>query len=274
MFMNKKWFSSAAIKSSGYEKIADFIIKEENLTNEILNNIDLLFVKDTSEFFLKKRGNFYTIVTDRYVAIEDQERFILEHPGNFFLSRVGHDIINLISPLEHYEYIEHELLINRVHSGNRFGKQINFIGHLLQKTTKVPVEEISYPELLDNTLALCRKHGIDVEVDRISGFSPVLKNKFLLLRTVEEIVSNWKEHGTGDFILKIEKQTLTFSNKIKKPLKVERPKAQLRCPFMQKNTGKGHGLGLYIVSIASSKGDFDWNIFTDENYFSILLSFS
>ena len=273
MFMNNKWFISAAIKDSGYEQLAELIIEENDLTNETLNDIDLLFVKSTSEFFLKKRGHFFTIVTDKYVATEDQEKFILEHPGNFFLSRIGHDIINLIAPLEHYEYIEHELLINRVHSGNRFGRQINFIGHLLQGTTKTPVEMISFPELLENITTLCRKLSLDINIEGIKDFNTVV-NKSMALKTIEEIILNWKDHGENPFTLSVDEKSLTFKNKVKKTLMINRPKAQLRCPFMQKNTGKGHGLGLYIVSIASSKGDFDWNIFTDENCFSLSLSFS
>lgn len=272
--MNKKWFKSAALKGSGHEKLADSIIKEEDITNEKMSDIDLLFVKDTSEFFSKKGRSTFTIVTDDPIAVKDQEKFILEHPGNFFFSRVGHDIINLISPLEHYEYIENDMIINRVHSGSRFGKQINFIGHLLQKTSIIKSEEISYTEFLEYILTLCRKNNIDIKVKELSPLKASLKYQFLLTRAAEEIVLNWKEHGSGEYVLTVESSSLSFKNKLKRPLNVERPKAQLRCPFMQKNTGKGHGLGLYIVSIASSKGDFDWNIFTDENCFSLSLLFS
>jgi hypothetical protein len=166
------------------------------------------------------------------------------------------------------------LIIDRVHSGSRFGKQINFIGHILQKTSSIPCEEMTCPEILDHILTLCRKNDIDVKVKELSPLKATLKYRFLLIKTIEEIVLNWKEHGSGEFVLTVESSSMTFNNKLKRPLNVKRPKAQLRCPFMQKNTGKGHGLGLYIVSIASSKGDFDWNIFTDENFFSLSLLFS
>lgn len=272
--MNKKWFKSAALKDSGHEELADLIVREEELTNEKLKEIDILFVKDISKFFLKKGHGTFTIITENPVAVKDQEKFILEHPGNFFLSRVAHDVVNLISPLEHYEYIESDLIIDRVHSGSHFGKQINFIGHLLQKTLNIPCRELTCPEFLEHILTLCRKNNIDVKVKELSPFNTALKHQFLLTKAVEEIVLNWKEHGSGEYVLIVESSSLTFKNKLKKPLNVERPKAQLRCPFMKKNTGKGHGLGLYIVSIASSKGDFDWNIFTDENYFSLSLLFS
>jgi len=272
--MNKKWFRSAALAGSGHEKLADSIVREEDITSEKLNEIDILFVKDISEFFSKKGRSNFTIVTEDPVAVKDQEKFILEHPGNFFLSRVGHDIINLISPLEHFEYIENDLIIDRVHSGSRFGKQINFLGHLQQKTSVIPCEETTYPEILEYILTLCRKNNIDVKVKELSPFKATLKYRFLLIKAVEEIMLNWKEHGTGEYVLTVDGSSLTFNNKLKRPLNIKRPKAQLRCPFMQKNTGKGHGLGLYIVSITSSKGDFDWNIFTDENCFSLSLLFS
>jgi len=272
--MNNKWFKCAAVKGSGYEALADSAITVEEISNEKMSDIDLLFVENLSEFFSKKRGGFFTIVTDKPVALEDQEKFILEHPGNFFYSRIGHDIINLISPLEHYEYIDHELIVNRVQYGNHFGKQINFVGHLLQNTATLSTEHLTYPELIENIQTLCRKLGIKFSVEEKAKFTLTLKHKFLILKAVEEIILNWKEHGKEEFVLSVFENTLTFSNKLRKPLTIDRPKAQLRCPFMQKNTGKGHGLGLYIVSVASSKGDFDWNIFTDENYFSLSLLFS
>lgn len=272
MSMNK-WFVSAAVSGSGFEEIADKVVDETLITSELLKDIDLLFVKDKETFMPEHRGLFFTIVTDRHIDRKDQEKFILEHPGNFFISRLGHDIINLISPLEHYEYIEHDLITKRVASGNHFGKQINFIGHIIQGTAKTSGSSLSPSELLENIRSLCRKLKVEVEIVEKAPLSGNL-NRTLLTNVIEETILNLKEHSNGNNRLTVSQDKLIFCNDLKKPLNLKRPKAQLRCPFMQKNTGKGHGLGLYMLSIASSKGDFDWNIQTDENCFTLSLSFS
>ncbi len=271
--MSKKWFASAAVKGSGHENIADSIITEKDITSETLKDIDLLFVKDEKTFLSNNRGFFYTVVTDRHIDEKDQEKFILEHPGNFFISRLGHDIVNLISPFEHYEYIEHDLILNRVRSGNRLGQQVNFIGHLLQDSGNISGDSITGPELVENIETLCRKLNIEVKVVKTSELEVKL-NGFMFRNIAEEIVHNWDEHSTGNNKLFVCENSLKFTNSIKRSLGLKRPKAQLRCPFMQKNTGKGYGLGLYILSVTSSKGDFNWNVETDGNYFSLSLLFS
>lgn len=272
--MNNKWFNSAAIKGSGFEHIADEIVEINTLTSEKIKEIDLLFTNDIPFFFSKFKGFLFTVVCDRNVLPEDQEHYLLENPGNFFLSRIGHDITNLFFPFEHFEYIEEDIIKERTYQGIRFGKQINVIGHLLQKTGVFKTNPSDFHEMVQIVVSLCTKNKISVEIENPVNITiDNLPDAQIFNYVIEEIVSNWINHGSENYKMIVHDHRIVFSNNFKGAVDSIRTKAKLRCPFRKKNTGTGSGLGLYIVSLASVRGGFDWDISVKENSFSLSLDF-
>ncbi|HNW81486.1 MAG TPA: hypothetical protein PKG52_01225 [bacterium] len=272
--MNKKWFNSAAVKGSGFEHIADEIVELNNLSSDKIKEIDLLFTDNPLLFFSKFKGFHFTVVCDSEVRPEDQEAYLLENPGNFFISRIGHDITNLFFPFEHFEYIEEDIIKQRTAHGIRFGKQINIIGHLLQKTGVLKNNRSDFTEIIQMIEALCRKNKISFELQNTNDwFIDNLPDAHVFNYVIEEIISNWIDHGSGGYKISVHDRELVFSNNFKGTVDTIRTKAKLRCPFRKKNTGTGAGLGLYIVSLASARGGFDWDISIHEDSFSLSLLF-
>lgn len=272
--MNKKWFNSAAIKGSRYENIADEIVELDKLNSEKLKEIDLLFTDNTTLFFSKFKGFHFTVVCDAEIKPEDQSAYLLENPGNFFISRIGHDITNLFFPFENFEYIEDDIIKERTSHGIRFGKQINIIGHLLQKTSTLKNNRADFSEIVQTVSSLCRKNKISFEIQNPDELIiDNLPDAQIFNYVIEEIISNWRDHGSERYKLSIYDHKLVFSNNFKGNVDLIRTKAKLRCPFRKKNTGTGAGLGLYIVSLASVRGGFDWDISIHENSFSLSLLF-
>lgn len=272
--MNKKWFNSAALKGSGFEHLADEVIELETLTNDRLKDIDILFTNNMTTFSNKFKGFQFVVVVDREISRDSQEKFLLENPGNFFISRIGHDITNLFFPFEHFEYIEEDIIKERTAHGIRFGKQINIIGHLLQRTSALKNNPADFTEVLQTVGALCRKNKILFETQNPEDLIiKDLPDAQILNYVVEEIISNWTYHGSGDYKISVDYNKIVFSNNFKGNVDSIRTKAKLRCPFRKKNTGTGAGLGLYIVSLASVRGGFDWDISINENSFSLSLLF-
>lgn len=272
--MNKKWFSSAAIAGSGFEHLADRVVELDSLTSEKIREIDLLFTDSPEMFFSKFRGMQFTVICDKEVPRDDQSSYLLENPGNFFLSRIGHDITNLFFPFEHFEYLEDDVIKNRTFQGIKFGKQINIIGHMLQRTVSVRNDPAEINDLVQTVRSLCRKKNIQLNVTgETDNWQGTLPENQILNYVTEEIISNWAEHSTGCCELELKENFLIFSNFFEGTVDPVRTKAKLRCPFRKKNTGTGAGLGLYIVSLASVKGGFDWDISVKENSFSLSLFF-
>ena len=85
--MNKKWFVTAALKDSGFEHLADNILEPSEITGEMLKKIDLLFVKDKAGFFFGTRFSGSTVISDKPVPVEDQEKYLLFSYGETFIDR-------------------------------------------------------------------------------------------------------------------------------------------------------------------------------------------
>jgi len=272
--MKNKWFNSAAVKGSGFEHLADMTVELDSLTPERIRDIDILFTNDPAGFFSKFRGMHFTVICDREIPVDDQPSYLLESHGNFFLSRIGHDITNLFFPFEHFEYLEEDVIKNRTAQGIRFGKQINIIGHLLQRTVSVKKDPAEINNVIQTVQSLCRKKSISFCINgSVDDWCGDLPDDQIFNYVLEEIISNWAEHGTENCELEIKDRSLIFSNFFEGTVDPVRTKAKLRCPFRKKNTGTGAGLGLYIVSLASVKGGFDWDISVKENSFSLSLVF-
>lgn len=272
--MKNKWFNSAAVKGSGFEHLADLVVELDLLTPEKIREIDILFTNDPVLFFSKFRGMHFTVVCDKEIPAGDQPSYLLENPGNFFISRIGHDITNLFFPFEHFEYLEDDVIKNRTAQGIKFGKQINIIGHLLQRTVVQGKDPAEINDVIQTVQSLCRKRSIPFRITgSADNWHTVLPDSQIFNYVIDEIVSNWAEHSTEGCELEIKGNSFIFYNYFEGTVDPVRTKAKLRCPFRKKNTGTGAGLGLYIVSLASVKGGFDWDISVKENSFSLSLFF-
>jgi hypothetical protein len=273
--MSEKWFKSAAVAGSGFEHLADGIVDISEITNELLREIDLLFVKNKRDFFSKFRFNGSTVISDEAINLEDQEKFILMSPGDLFISRIGHDIVNVFSPFEHFEYLEESMITDRVSQGIKFGRQINIIGHLLQNTKTWSDNRYDFENFILTIEGMCRKAGIEIKIIN-SGRHRIdtIPDADIMNPVIDEIVSNWKMHGTEKFELEIvSSRELIFRNKISSSFNFERAKARLRCPFIKRTNSPGSGLGLFIFSLSSVRGGFDWDISVQENCFYLSLVF-
>ncbi len=273
--MNKKWFKSAAVAGSGFEHLADGIIDISEITNESLRDIDLLFVKDKQDFFSKFRFNGSTVISDIAINSEDQEKFILMSPGDLFISRIGHDIVNIFSPFEHFEYLEENMITDRVNQGIKFGRQINIIGHLVQNTKKWSESRYDFENFILTVQGLCRKSGIEIKIQNPHKYRiDTIPDADIMNPVIDEIVSNLKMHGSREFELAVVSNTeMVFRNDFDCSFNFERPKALLRCPFTKRTNSPGSGLGLFIFSLSSVRGGFDWDISVKENQFCLSLFF-
>ncbi|HNZ54071.1 MAG TPA: hypothetical protein PLW78_12780 [bacterium] len=273
--MNKKWFKSAAVTGSGFEHLADETIGFSEISNEKLRGVDLLFVKNKRDFFSKFRFNGSTVISDMAINSEDQEKFILMSPGDLFISRIGHDIVNIFSPFEHFEYLEENMITDRVNQGIKFGRQINIIGHLVQNTKKWSESRYDFENFILTVQGLCRKSGIEIKIQNPHKYRiDTIPDADIMNPVIDEIVSNLKMHGSREFELAVVSNTeMVFRNDFDCSFNFERPKALLRCPFTKRTNSPGSGLGLFIFSLSSVRGGFDWDISVKENQFCLSLFF-
>lgn len=273
--MNNKWFTSAAVVGSGFEHLSDFAVEFSDISSEKLREIDLLFVKDKVDFFSKFRFSGFTVISETEIPLEKQEKHLLLSTGETFLSRIGHDIVNLMIPFEHFEYLEDGIIIERVKQGVRFGKQINTIGHLIQNTKAIQATFYDFDDFILTIQTLCRKSGINVKINNTGNHRiDSIPDMTIMNPVIDEILANWKMHGKDKFDVDIiNKKELVFRNSFDGSFKFKRAKAELRCPFMKKVNSPGAGLGLFIVSLSSAAGGFDWDISVKDNCFSLSLVF-
>lgn len=273
--MNKKWFVTAALKDSGFEHLADNILEPSEITGEMLKKIDLLFVKDKAGFFSGTRFSGSTVISDKPVFVEDQEKYLLFSYGETFISRIGHDVINLFTPFEHFEYLEPEIITERVSQGIRFGRQINTIGHLLQNTRQQNTRFYDFDNFIQTINDICRKSSINLTIKgKSSNRIDTIPDTVIMRPVIDEIISNWVFHGSGDFELEIKSsREVIFRNSFKGSFSFERPKATLRCPFTKRTNSPGAGLGLFVVSLSSVAGGFEWDISIKDNCFCLSFVF-
>ncbi|MGI6395317.1 MAG: hypothetical protein ACOX2F_11430 [bacterium] len=273
--MNKKWFKTAAVAGSGLEHLADETIEKADITNTFLQSIDILFVKNKKEFFSSFKANIYTLVIDEAIPKEEQEKFLLSSPGNTFISMAGHDMVNIFAPLEHFEFLEEEAMRERISFGVKFGKQLNIAGHLLQNTRKWSLNRYDFDEFLLTVKEVSQKLGVKIEIQNHRNYRiDTIPDTDIMNPVIDEVIRNWKLHGQDEFVLEVvSEKKLVFKNKINYQFNFKRAKANLRCPFVKRNNSTGSGLGLFIVSLSSVRGGFDWDISVKENHFSLSFLF-
>ena len=192
-----------------------------------------------------------------------------------FLIKTGHEIVNIMTPLEHIEYLEDEIIAARVARGERLGKMLGRIARILGcGNTDEPYD---FSEFIYDIKEKCRKSGIAASIEN-KNYSSIdtIKNKNLVSNAIDEILMNWKMHGKNEFAINItDDKTIIFTNGYDhSSLKnIGRTKEELSKPFVKGSSSKGSGLGLYVIELASREGGFTWNLSADEKYFSLSLSF-
>ena len=192
-----------------------------------------------------------------------------------FLIKAGHEIVNIMTPLEHIEYLEEEMISARVTRGERLGRQLGRIGRLISgENGNEPYE---FSEFVYNIKEKCRSLGIKVSVENKNYNSiETIKGKNLMTCVIDEILANWKMHGRSEFSINIaDEKTIVFKNDYD-PASLKNigsRKEELAKPFVKGAFSKGSGLGLYMIELASLEGGFTWNLSADEKYFSLSLVF-
>ena len=192
-----------------------------------------------------------------------------------FLIKAGHEIVNIMTPLEHIEYLEEETIAARVTRGERLGRQFGRIGRLISgENGKEPYE---FSEFAYNIKEKCRALGISASIENRNYNSiDTIKGKNLMSNVIDEILMNWKMYGRSEFSITIaDERTIVFKNDYD-PASLKNicgTKEELSKPFVKGAFSKGSGLGLYMIELASKEGGFTWNLSADEKYFYLSLSF-
>ena len=192
-----------------------------------------------------------------------------------FLIKTGHEIVNIMTPLEHIEYLDDEVISARVARGERLGRQLGRIARIVNCEKSDEVYE--FTEFVYDIREKCRKEGISASIENKNYQSiDTIKNKKLLSPVLDEIVINWKMHGKNEFSINIaDEKTIVFTNDYdRSSLKnIGGTKEELCKPFVKGSSSTGSGLGLYMIELASLEGGFNWNLSADEKYFSLSLVF-
>ena len=108
-----------------------------------------------------------------------------------FLIKAGHELVNIMTPLEHIEYLEEEMISARVARGERLGRQFGRIGRLISgENGEEPYE---FSEFVYNIKEKCCSLGIKVAAENRNYNSiDTIKGKNLISNVIEEILMNWK----------------------------------------------------------------------------------
>ncbi len=274
--MKKPWFLTAALEGSECQERADALFKKESLEKKQFANFDVFFASNNEEReFLSHKIPPHVMIVDKEEPIELIEQKLYEFSGKDFLSRIGHDIINLISPLIDYQYLSEDIIKKRIDKGSLLGQQINIIGHILQKDMDTKEKSDSL-DFISNFKALARKSGIEVEITESgeSGHFEMPTEK-IMFSVVREIISNLTLHSAGENRVFIEKEqkTIVIMNRTTYEFTCEKPMAVLRRPFYRQGNNSGNGLGLFILSISSVLGGFKWHLSVENNCFYLYLFF-
>jgi len=275
--VTKKWFFTAALKGSLFEENADVVIDDVASSRNILRNVDVFFVLESDVKALKRSAlPSHIMILTEVLGPEEIEQRLLLFPGRDFTSRLGHDIVNLFMPLRDYQYLSEETVVERVDRGDRLGKQLNIVGHLMQDDLEQG-PDFSLMEFIFNFKVLAEQSGasvvIDDEFQDEPGFEMKAEKNMLVL--MEELVLNWKYHSSGDerVIVDRREKRMTFVNRTEYDFGFENIKAILRRPFLKYGNNNGNGIGLFILSLCSIRGGFTWDLELKDSFFYLHLYF-
>lgn len=274
--MADKWFLTAAFKGGSFESNADVLVSDIARERHLLADTDVFYTEPERKKEVMKLAPGHILVLENTLEYKELEKTLLAFPGRDFTSRLGHDVINLFSPLSEYSYLSKETILARVEKGGRMGQQINFAGHLMQNDILL-TGSMTVTEFLFHIKSILRQEnrqaGIVGADSGGSDFSlPPEKISSVLIR---EIIFNWKLHSSGHETVVIDKnqRKVSFLNSISSPLNLAKPKACLRRPFYKGGHSKGNGLGFFVISLCGLAGGFDWDVEIKESSFCLSLFF-
>ncbi len=276
---NSKWYRTASFKDSKLKSDIKIDRTVEFMDSEFFN-IDICFYADNEELeWIKENLPSHILPLRENLSPEICEEMLMAFPGLQFESKIGHEIANIAVPFVDFELFSKERILNRVQRMIKFGKDINFIGHVRQNTIKTgtdinyssPVFIQELPDWISGTGFTNSLPEIKIESDSFfeMGKPVIIKN------TIDEILQNMKQHSSGGdtIVIDCDAKTIKFINNFKHKIPTEVPKACLRRPYMAFGAEKGPGLGIYKIAIASLYGGFKWDLNIENSTFSFCLVF-
>lgn len=271
--MSERWFATGAFTDSPLAVEADNIFDPNALDKKRLFETDIFFISSNDP--RRKMLPKHLLLLDQAAPDEVLERSLIRFGGADFLSRLGHDIVNLFSPLREYELISEATFKTRTEQGVRLGKQVNLIGHLLQEDLPLG-EAVPVEEFLLHITENARRHGRSIVVDHTrdtSSFSSVPAR--LVEPLTDEILLNLMIHSSGGehIIVSASNRSVAVVNNTPYRFPYSRIKAVLRRPFQKFGRTDGNGMGLFIIGLIAYTGGFSWDIAAQEGHFSLSFSF-
>ncbi len=273
--MSEKWYTTAAFKESSSEGTVDLIFNRDQISRRSSEPADVFFYDGADEkTLIESKTPPHVLPLSPETPESEIPEMILGFMGRDFVSRLGHDIVNLIAPLADFAYLSDETILKRVKKGSRLGKQVNLIGHLLQNDIAI-TRDLDLKSFLFHLKSLARRSGVAPIFQEIEGDSFMLPSEKLMFSVALELISNWQLHSSGEekVIVDLPNRKISLTNLHRYPFSFTKPKAVLRRPFYKQGNLNGNGLGLTLLSIAGIKGEFSWNIEISESLFSLSLSF-
>jgi len=270
--MSDRWFLAGAFADGPFTAQADILFQRGSLDKKLLFETDIFFATPDDP----DRGSLprHMLILDGASDDAQLERMLIRFGGADFLSRLGHDVVNLFSPLLEDRFLSSAAQTSRVEQGVRFGKQLNLIGHLLQEDLAAG-EAVPAEELLFHLTTAARRKNISVTVDREGDASfPTVPARFAG-PLAEETVMNWSFHSCGEerITLSSGTRTIILSNATSYAFPYRRLKAVLRRPFQKFGLPEGNGMGLCIIALIADTGGFSWDIAAQDGRFSLSFSF-
>ena len=266
--MNDRWFAVGAFAGGPFDAHADLLFDRAAPDRRALFEIDA-FYTDPDDPAAAELPAHLLLLHDR---LDDAsiERLLLPFPGRDFLSRTGHDMVNLFAPLADHQYLAAATILKRVERGTRFGQQMNLLGHLLQGDLP-PSAPLDMDALFRQIAAAAAQAGFTPTVERRGEENFTTMPERLAAAMVREVVANWRSHSRGEerIVLDGARRTLTFHNRIERPFPFGRFKAVLRRPYQKFGNTEGNGLGLFLIALIAHTGGFSWDIASDGSSFSL-----
>lgn len=276
---NSKWYRTASFKNSKTDTDIKIDPKIEFMDSEFFD-IDICFYSNDKELiWIKDRLPDHILALKENLSPEICEKTLMAFSGRQFESKIGHEIANIAVPFVDFELFSKERILNRVQRMIKFGKDINFIGHIRQNTIKTGSKtDYNSPMFIQELPDWISSIGFnkslpEIKIESDSFFE--MGKSVIIKTTIDEILQNMKQHTSGGdtIIIDCEKKEIKFINNFKHKIPTKTPKACLRRPYMAFGAEKGSGLGLYKIALASLHGGFKWDLNIKDSTFLFCLAF-
>ncbi len=270
--MSDRWFAIGAFSGTPLERHADILFDRAAPDRQTLFETDVFYAAANDPSIGDLPGHLLILQEplphDRIAALLEP------FPGRDLLSRTGHDIVNLFAPLADHQYLSAQTIARRIERGSRLGRQLNLMGHLLQRDLST-ADRLPQSEFLHQFGTLAAQAKISPAIVRVDEGSFPLLSERLAAGLFHEIIANWTMHGRGGERVVIDgaARTVTFTNRTDHRFPFKRLKAVLRRPYQKFGNMEGNGLGLFLIALIADTGGFSWDIVWDGSSFSLSLSF-